>query len=137
MKEFKLDNEPKINSGFKTPVNYFDDFYENVVLKIPEKETKVITIFEKRKTWIYVAAAILVTALFIPVLYQNNNQFSELDDTTIENYLAENAGISETELFDLLQEDDLDKINFNHQIDDQTIEDILIINSNFEGYLVD
>ena len=32
MNEFKLDNEPKIKSGFITPNNYFDDFSEKVML---------------------------------------------------------------------------------------------------------
>ena len=31
MKEFKLDKEPKINSGFTTPEAYFDSFSESVL----------------------------------------------------------------------------------------------------------
>ena len=30
MKEFRLDNEPKITSGFKTPEGYFDDLSKKI-----------------------------------------------------------------------------------------------------------
>ena len=53
MKAFKLDNEPKIESGFKTPDNYFENFQSAMIEKLSKepviKETKVISIFRKRK----------------------------------------------------------------------------------------
>ena len=49
MKDFKLDNHPKINSGFKTPDHYFDDFSEKILHRLEEKESKVISIFYRRK----------------------------------------------------------------------------------------
>ena len=137
MKDFKLDNHPKINSGFKAPEHYFDDFSEKIMTQLPEHEVKVVSIFAKRKNWIYAAAAILVMALSIPFIYQNKTQSTELDTNTLENYLAVNAGISDVELIDLLQEDDINKIEINHTIDDKTVEDILVNNSNFEEYITD
>jgi hypothetical protein len=38
MKTFKLENEPKIKSGFKAPENYFDDFSEKVLQQLNKKE---------------------------------------------------------------------------------------------------
>jgi hypothetical protein len=38
MKAFKLENEPKITTGFKTPENYFDDFSVKVLQQINEEE---------------------------------------------------------------------------------------------------
>jgi len=53
MKTFKLDSEPKIDSGFKTPDNYFDNFSANLIQKLQNEpiteKTKVISIFRKRK----------------------------------------------------------------------------------------
>ena len=50
MKTFKLENEPKIESGFKTPDHYFEDFSAKIMQQLPENEPKVISIFQKRKT---------------------------------------------------------------------------------------
>ena len=135
MKDFKLDNHPKINSGFKTPDRYFDDFSEKILHRLEEKESKVISIFSKRKNWLYACAAILVLALSVPSFFQN--QTNEIDATALENYLAINSGISEVELIDLLQTEDINKIQIEANIDDKTVEDILINNSNFEQYIAD
>lgn len=137
MKEFKLNNEPKLKSGFKTPENYFDDFSLKVLNQLPENETKVVSIFSKRKMWIYAVAATLVIAISIPIFYQNSIQTKILDSTTIENYLAVNAGISEVELIELLQENDLNNIEFENKIDEEIVEELLITNSNFEEILLD
>ena len=135
MKDFKLDKHPKINSGFKTPDHYFNDFSEKLLKQIPEEETKLFSIFRERKNWMYACAAVLVLALSIPFVYQNQN--NEIDDATLENYLALNSGITDVELIDLLHEEDINQIDVNPTIDDKTVEDILINNSNFEQYITD
>ena len=105
------------------------------MLQLPKEETKVISIFSKRKNWLYACAAILVLALSVPSFFQN--QTNEIDATALENYLAINSGISEVDLIDLLQTEDINKIQINSNIDDKTVEDILINNSNFEQYIAD
>ena len=49
MKTFKLENEPKIETGNKIPANYFDDLSLKIMEQIPASEPKVISIFQKRK----------------------------------------------------------------------------------------
>lgn len=49
MKTFKLENEPKIESGFIVPEQYFDDFSKKVLSQLPEENTKVIPLFQKEK----------------------------------------------------------------------------------------
>ena len=53
MKTFKLDNEPKIDSGSKTPDNYFENFSTHLLQNLSKEpiieENKVISIFRKRK----------------------------------------------------------------------------------------
>ncbi|HSN47919.1 MAG TPA: hypothetical protein VLR29_04080, partial [Flavobacterium sp.] len=71
MKTFKLDTTPKIESGFKTPENYFDTFSAKVMQQIPNQEPKIISLFSKNKSWIYAAAAVLVLALTLPIAYNN------------------------------------------------------------------
>lgn len=137
MKDFKLDNEPKITSGFTTPDGYFDTFSAKVLAQLPKKESKVISIFSSRKVWYFGAAAILVLMLSIPFYTKFSNQQEEIDSATLENYLAYQSNISEEEIVDLLQQEDLDKMKVEFNIDDAAIEDVLNSNSNLEQYIID
>ena len=48
MKDFKLDNEPKINTGFQIPEHYFEQFSEKVMTKLPNQEPKVLSLCPQR-----------------------------------------------------------------------------------------
>jgi hypothetical protein len=48
MKAFKLENEPKIKSGFKTPDHYFENFSKNLMHELPEKNRSNFS-FQKNK----------------------------------------------------------------------------------------
>lgn len=137
MKDFKLDNEPKITSGFTTPDGYFDTFSEKVLAQLPEQERKVISIFSSKKTWYYAAAAILILMLSVPIYTKYSNQQEEIDSATLENYIAYQSNISEEEIVNLLQQEDLDKMKLEFNVDDAAIEDALNSNSNLEQYIID
>ena len=136
MKTFKLENEPKIESGFKTPENYFDTFSARVIQQLPTEEPITISIFSKRKTWLYAAAAILILGLSIPIYNQFKSPSSEIDDTTLENYIAYQSSVSNTDLANLLNEEDIQKMSVDLNIEDKTIENELIENKNLEYYLL-
>lgn len=136
MKTFKLENEPKIESGFKTPENYFDTFSARVIQQLPTEEPKTISIFSKRKTWLYAAAAILILGLSIPIYNQFKSPSSEIDDATLENYIAYQSSVSNTDLANLLNEEDIQKMSVDLNIEDKTIENELIENKNLEYYLL-
>ena len=137
MKNFNLCNEPKITSGFTTPDGYFDTFAEKVLAQLPKQETKVISIFSSKKVWFFAAAAILILMLSIPLFTKYSTQQEEIDTATLENYIAYQSNISEEEIVNLLEQDDLDKMKLDFNIDDATIEDALKSNSNLEQYLID
>jgi len=137
MKNFKLGNEPKITSGFTTPDGYFDTFSEKVLAQLPKQETKVISIFSSKKVWYFAAAAVLILMLSIPLFTKYSTQQEEIDSATLENYIAYQSNISEEEIVNLLEQDDLDKMKLDFNIDDATIEDALKSNSNLEQYLID
>jgi cell division protein FtsL len=137
MKNFKLGNEPKITSGFTTPDGYFDTFSEKVLAQLPKQESKVISIFSSKKVWYFAAAAILILMLSIPLFTKYSTQQEEIDTVTLENYIAYQSNISEEEIVNLLEQDDLDKMKLDFNIDDATIEDALKSNSNLEQYLID
>jgi cell division protein FtsL len=137
MKNFNLGNEPKITSGFTTPDGYFDTFSEKVLAQLPKQETKVISIFSSKKVWYFAAVAILILMLSIPLFTKYSTQQEEIDTVTLENYIAYQSNISEEEIVNLLEQDDLDKMKLDFNIDDATIEDALKSNSNLEQYLID
>lgn len=137
MKTFKLDNEPKMESGFKIPEHYFDDFSARVMQQLPKEETKTISLFSRRKTWMYAAAAVLVMALSIPVVYNNfYSRSPEIDATTLENYISYHSTVSDTELVNLLDEKDIQKINIDLNIEDGAIENELSAENDLEHYLL-
>lgn len=136
MKDFKLDNEPKITSGFTTPDGYFDTFSDRVSAKLPTQETKVISFVGRKKMWYYAVAAILILMLSIPI-YTKYATTQEIDADTLENYLAYQSNISEDEIVNLLDQEDLDKMKLELNVDDAAIEETLQSNPNLEQYIID
>lgn len=134
MKEFKLDNEPKITSGFKIPEGYFDDLSEKINSSLPKEEPKVVSIFRKQKTWRYSIAAVLAISLSV-VFYQQFQSRETLDADFLENYIARNTTVSEYDLLELLEKEDLEKIQIDLNIQDDILEETVINNTNLEHYL--
>ena len=135
MKEFRLDNEPKITSGFKTPEGYFDDLSEKINANLPKNEPKVISIFQKRKTWMYGIAAVLAISLSV-VFYQQSQSTVTLDAEFLENYIARNTTVSEYDLLELLEKEDIEKIQIDLDIQDDILEETMINNTNLEHYII-
>ena len=135
MKEFRLDNEPKITSGFKTPEGYFDDLSEKINANLPKNEPKVISIFQKRKTWIYGIAAVLAISLSV-IFYQQSQSAETLDAEFLENYIARNTTVSEYDLLELLEKEDIEKIQIDLDIQDDILEETMINNNNLEHYII-
>lgn len=136
MKTFKLDNEPKIKTGFTVPENYFEDFSIKMMQQLPQNEPKVISIFARKKTWMYAAAAILVLALSLPIYTNYFSHSSEIDEATLENYITYQSTVSDTDLVNLLDEQDIQKMSVDLDIEDITIENELSQNKNLEQYLL-
>ena len=135
MKAFKLENEPKIESGFKTPDHYFDHLSAKVLEQLPENEPKVISLFQKRKTVIMMVAAILILALMIPIYTTISTNSKELDETTLENYLAYQSNLNQYDLISELETEDITKMQPISSPEDKVIEDILTTNSDVEQLL--
>ncbi|GGF10591.1 hypothetical protein [Flavobacterium limi] len=133
MKAFKLENEPRIKNGFKTPDHFFDDFSAKVLQQINEREVKVIPIY-KRKQVIAMIAAVLVIALMIPIV-NNYNKSKELDEATLETYLSYQSNLNQYDLIRELDTKDIESINKNIVLEQETLEDVLSSNPNIENLL--
>lgn len=137
MKTFKLENEPKIESGFIVPEHYFDDFSKKVLSQFPEEKSTVIPLFQRRKNLLFAVAAVLVIGMLIPIYNQLSRNSEELDTTTLENHLAYQTDINQYELISELDEEDLTKMESAIQLKDETIEDILTTNSDLERLITE
>jgi hypothetical protein len=132
MKTFKLENEPKIKSGFKTPEHYFDDFSEKVLQQLNEKEVKVIPFYKRKKTLSLAAAAVIGFALLIPIVNNYKANSNELDEATLETYLSYHSNISQYDLIQKLDDSDIEKLGNDVTLEDETLEDILAASPNIE-----
>ena len=137
MKAFKLENEPKITAGFKTPDHYFDDFSAKVLKQINEgeKEVKVIPIYKRKKVLSMIAAAVVFMALMIPIINNYNNTSKELDEDTLETYLSYQSNLNQYDLIKELDTKDIDKLNKSVALEQETLEDILASNPNIENLI--
>ena len=137
MKTFKLENEPKIESGFKTPDHYFEEFAAKITQQLPENEPKVISIFHKRKNILFAVAAVLVLALMIPVYTTLSTNTKTLDETTLENYITYQSNVNQYDLISELELEDINKIKTTIPIEDEAIEDVLTTNSDMEHLILE
>ncbi|MGO4816918.1 hypothetical protein [Flavobacterium sp. W22_SRS_FP1] len=134
MKAFKLEKKSKIESGFKAPDQYFESFSKNVMQNLLKSEPKVVSIFQKRKSFFMIAAAILIFAMLVPILY-NTTDTTELDTATLENYLSIQSNINQYDLMSALDFEDINNINTTAVLEDKTIEDMLASNPDLEQLL--
>ncbi|CAA9202269.1 hypothetical protein ACHRVW_20085 [Flavobacterium collinsii] len=136
MKTFKLENEPKIKTGFKTPENYFDDFSTKVLQQINEKkEIKVIPIYRRKKVLSIAVAAVVFIGLLIPIVNNYNKTSKDLDEDTLETYLSYQSNLNQYDLIRELDDKDIDKLNKNVALEQETLEDILATNPNIENLI--
>ena len=136
MKAFKLENEPKRATGFKTPENYFDDFSTKILQQVnEEKETKVIPIYKRKKVLSFLAAAVVVIALMIPIVNNYNTTSKELDEDTLETYLSYQSNLNQYDLIKELDSKDIDKLGKGVALEQETLEDILASNPNIENLI--
>lgn len=138
MKQIDLENTEKIDSGFKIPENYFEQFEAKMMERVSkEKEVKVVSLFYKKQVWISSIAALFLLAIAIPV-YFNMAKESNLDSNTIESYLADQQSVGTTELIKHLTDEDLSELQNALAIDnvtDETIENYLSETANLDYLL--
>ena len=138
MKELKLNNIPKIESGLKNPEDaYFEKFSENLLEKIAAKEPKTISLLQNRKAIIMMVAAVFILALTIPLFINQAAHSQEIDTETLENYLSYQSNVNQYDLINALDKEDISNINSNIALEDNTIEELLISNSNLENYILE
>lgn len=130
MKTFKLNNETKITTGFRTPENYFENFSDKVLNQLQEREVKIIPIYKRKKVYAMLAAAVVFVAFMIPIVNNYNIASKDLDQNTLETYLAYQSNLNQYDLVNALDTKDIDKLGQNVALEKETLEDILSSNPN-------
>jgi hypothetical protein len=115
MKQFDLNNDPKIDSGFRFPENYFEQFEAKIMSQLPEREVKVISLFKTRKFWFSSVAAVFVIGLFT-TLYLNS---ATNENINTEDYLAYDTTITNEDIIENLSNDDITAIEESLDLYDQ------------------
>ncbi len=95
---------------FKVPENYFSQLTETIMANLPEKEAPVVrnvTMWEKSKTWLYMAAMFLGLFFTIKVL-TTSTQTRPTENNTASNSISQqdywsDVQISEEEFFEYIE----------------------------------
>ncbi|MEY2921689.1 MAG: hypothetical protein RL108_298 [Bacteroidota bacterium] len=135
MKNINLETSKKITPGFQIPEGYFDTFSEKLLQELPLKEMKTISFYTQNKKWIYAAAAVLVIMLSLPLVYQLERNQEQPSAAEIENYLTQQSPISEDEIVNLLEQEDIDQLKTNSTITNEAIEEELSAATDLEKYI--
>ncbi|CAM3859261.1 MULTISPECIES: hypothetical protein [Flavobacterium] len=132
MKDFKLDKEPKINTGFEIPDDYFEQFEAKMMQQLPKENVKVVSLFHRKQLWISSIAAVLLVMIAIPV-YFNMKGATTLETATLENYLS--TEYSTYEIVDKLSNEDITALENDLSLSDDAVEAYLLDTQNLDYYL--
>jgi hypothetical protein len=136
MKEFKINDENKITSGFTTPEGYFDNF--TIDLNNTEShlktDRKVISINTKR--WLTSVAAVLIVALSVSVYTKLVIEKPE-DSIEMENYISNHSEISQYDLITLLDKKDIENLSVEMNTSNPKTEEEFDNANEIENYLTE
>jgi hypothetical protein len=101
MKTFKLENEPKIETGFITPEHYFENFSIKMMEQLP-KRTKSNFYFSKKK-YIYAGSCCFSACFDDSILNPSTEKLKDLDAVALENYITYQSNVNQYDLISVLE----------------------------------
>jgi len=107
MKKFDLHNDPKIETGFKIPENYFENLEDRIMSQLPEQEVKVIPLWQRKTVWYTGVAAVFMLSIGTWMYF--NQQKNEIIATSQE-YLAYESDITHEDIAMQLTDEDITTI---------------------------
>lgn len=131
MKDFNLNNE-KINTGFKVPEGYFEQFESKILNQlVVENEPKVISLWQRKRVWMTSIAAVLLVSIALPIYFSMNTSISKVEDETIETYLAMQPSITNYEIAAQLTNEDFASLEENLALNDDAV--TLYLEENYQN----
>ena len=132
---FNVRKKKKLKNSYRFICFYIKSVYLCVAFTIRSYETPIYSLFTKRKIVLFAIAAVFIIALSIPLVNLINVKTAEVDAIILENYLTQQADITDEDIAELLDEENIDHIKIDVKIDNSELEDILISNPDMEEYL--
>ncbi len=132
MKDFNLNNE-KIESGFKVPEGYFEQFESKMLNQLVVKnEPKVISLWQNKRVWMTSIAAVLLISIALPVYFSmNDTNTSIVEDETIETYLAMQPTMTNYEIATELTNEDFASLEESLALNNDAVE--LYLEENYQN----
>ena len=132
MKDFNLNNE-KIESGFKVPEGYFEQFESKMLNQlVVENEPKVISLWQNKRVWMTSIAAVLLVSIALPIYFSmNNTTTSVVEDETIETYLAMQPVMTNYEIATELTNEDFASLEESLALNDDAV--ALYLEQNYQN----
>jgi hypothetical protein len=136
MKEFKINDENKITSGFTTPEGYFENFTIDLQNNESHQKTdrKVISINTKR--WLTLGAAVLIVAISVTIYTKLVIEKTE-DSIEMENYISNHSDISQYDLITLLDEKDIENLSVEMNFNSTETEEEYENTNEIENYITE
>lgn len=114
--------DKKIEPGFKTPDNFFENFEKNILEKITDEKPVIqLSLWKKNKKLFISAAAILVVSVGITFLYNNNETIITSETIAYEDILQLNDWESE------LTDREIAQISNELLIDESSLEEEIML----------
>ena len=106
MKKIDLENDTKIETGYKIPKDYFDNFEAQLMQRInTEKQpSKVISLNRRKLVWASSIAAAIVVALGT---WMYSNHLNTENNLSAQEYLAYQTDISTEDIASKLTDEDV------------------------------
>jgi hypothetical protein len=136
MKEFKINDENKITSGFTTPEGYFENFTIDLQNNESHQKTdrKVISINTKR--WFTLVAAVLIVAISVTIYTKLVIEKTE-DSIEMENYISNHSDLSQYDLITLLDEKDIENLSVEMNFNSTETEEEYENTNEIENYITE
>lgn len=128
MKEFNLDKEPKIATGFKTPEDYFESFEARILAQLPKKEVKVISFPTRKLYFISSIAAVILAFIAIPLYFNTSSE-----SFSLESYLSYH--LTTEDIIEKLTIEDIAAFENTLALSDDGMEEYLSETQNLDFYL--
>jgi hypothetical protein len=126
----KLQEIDKSKNPFKVPDNYFVNFNEEMMNRLPEKEFKPpvkVTLWDKTKPWVYMAAMFIGMYVTINFLVKNNNENNTISEPVVAGQTSSDAvntsnywstvHITEEEFYEYLEDQLIDDGFYDYMYD--------------------
>lgn len=135
MSQILLDE--KVNKTvFKIPDNYFESLEERIINQVSEKqEAKVISLFSKPTLITITSVAAAIVLLFNLNIFDKNISFETLNTVDLENYVS-NQEFETLELeVEIIEDIDISAFILKESISDASLENYLYNTSDFENFI--